>query len=297
MPTYYEALRVQPNATQAEIESAYAKPYDYWRRLVTHHDPDVVNRANQALQWLEKIHATLSDPAMRRAYDASLGLGDTLGGLTDPQARPTTGRPPPPPPRAGQYTQPGAAERTDAWVCSRCQRANAIGAQFCIQCGQKIGVVCVRCGKMTRADTPFCQACGVNLQDAIREKEIEEAERIRREREEAQQRAQKEAQLKIEQEKLQGIRIGVTVLGVIAGALTAYFGWLAIWPSMMERGFCQGAQLILGAVAGGFSSAAIAHIPDSPSKTEWVWPAGIVVAAIAGVLALPALVIGVIAAL
>ena len=48
MATYYEFLQVAPTASVAEIEAAWEERYNHWRRLVTHHDPQVVNEANQS---------------------------------------------------------------------------------------------------------------------------------------------------------------------------------------------------------------------------------------------------------
>lgn len=50
---YYEILNLQPTASSADIQTAFENQYNQWRRLVTHHDPKVVNQANQALQALE----------------------------------------------------------------------------------------------------------------------------------------------------------------------------------------------------------------------------------------------------
>ncbi len=45
MPTYYEVLQISSTATLAEIEAACEAQYKHWRRLVTHHDPQVVHKA------------------------------------------------------------------------------------------------------------------------------------------------------------------------------------------------------------------------------------------------------------
>lgn len=87
MPNYYEVLKVATDANPAEIEAAYDAQYNHWRRLVTHHDPKIVHRANQALRWLEQIRTTLLDDELRTAYDARLGLTPGISGLADPQAQ------------------------------------------------------------------------------------------------------------------------------------------------------------------------------------------------------------------
>ena len=74
MPNYYEIIKVQPTAPTAEIVNACEAQYNQWRRLVTHHDQDVVNQANQALQTIEQIRLTLTDTEKRGVYDAAVGI-------------------------------------------------------------------------------------------------------------------------------------------------------------------------------------------------------------------------------
>lgn len=82
MPTYYDVLRVSPSAAPAEIETALDNQYHHWRRLVTHHDPVVVEEAERALRTLEQIRAVLLTPEKRANYDGSI----IVGGLADPAA-------------------------------------------------------------------------------------------------------------------------------------------------------------------------------------------------------------------
>ena len=86
MPNYYEVLKVAPTASTSEIQVAFDSQYNYWRRLVTHHEAETAQRANQALLYLERIRVTLTDPTQRTAYD--LSLGGSVGGLADPNAAP-----------------------------------------------------------------------------------------------------------------------------------------------------------------------------------------------------------------
>ena len=97
MPTYYEILRVSPSATVSEIEAAYKTQWAQVQRLTTHSDPGTASKARQGLQFLEQVYFTLTDPARRAAYDASIGLNGFVGGPADPQAKPDleTGTPPP----------------------------------------------------------------------------------------------------------------------------------------------------------------------------------------------------------
>lgn len=180
MPNYYEILEVSPTATTVEVETALENKYNVWRRLVTHHDPNVVNQANQALAILEQVRGTLTDPGKRSVYDAAIGIGgQQFGGLADPTAVLNTpvvtpvmapmGAAVPPPvrrePAAAQQVQ--AVQRTDAWVCPKCQTANTVGAQFCAKCGNQIAHNCPNCSKLTELANPFCPSCGANKEQAF----------------------------------------------------------------------------------------------------------------------------------
>ncbi len=172
MTTYYEILNVRSTATIAEIEAALDTQYNHWRRLVTHHDPNVVNEANQKLQVLEEARTALTNPAKRAAYDSAMNLGGAIGGLADPQVRiehpvVTASRPLTTPQPA-----PGpAATRMDAWVCPKCQTPNPVNTQYCENCGSQIGVSCPSCNMLTRAAARFCSHCGVDVQKSRQEQE------------------------------------------------------------------------------------------------------------------------------
>ena len=138
----YQFIGVPFSASHAEIDAAIFTKYNEVRRLVTHHDPNVVNQANLNLQLIEQARVVLLDPQKKADYDASLGLGGATGGLADPQAilqkfnpvgvtTPPSGRPVGISPQAAQ----AAIERTDAWVCPACLTANPIGTRFCKKCG------------------------------------------------------------------------------------------------------------------------------------------------------------------
>jgi ribosomal protein L40E len=178
MATYYEILKVSSTATVAEIETALDMQYHHWRRLVTHHDPTVVNKANQALQALEQIRATLTDPIKRAAYDAKLGLQGPVGGLADPQARGTASplppRPavvPPEPP-----TAPATPVRTDAWICPQCGTTNPVQSRFCKKCGQTLGINCPKCNTIIEATAVFCAVSRRHIQQTHRTEQQRRAE-------------------------------------------------------------------------------------------------------------------------
>lgn len=182
MATYYEILKIQPTATTAEIEALLDTQYHEWRRLVTHHDPTVVNQANLALQTLEKIRATLIDPEKRTAYDAGLGLSH-IDGLADPSAVLDMSRRSMVPSLPSDPQKAPVSERTDAWVCPKCQAPNSVNTQYCENCGNQVGVSCPSCNRLTRAAARFCSHCGADLHKAFQEKKAQdyavEAERRR----------------------------------------------------------------------------------------------------------------------
>lgn len=164
MPNYYEILQIRPDAPAPEIEVACEAQYNRWRRLVTHHDPAVVNQAGQALRFLEAARATLLDPAKRAAYDAGLGRPGTLGGLADPQARPRIGVPPPP--KSPSPTPESAANvPPDAWVCPECHALNTRKMPYCPQCGAQMARACPKCGELMEKAAQFCSHCGVDVLD------------------------------------------------------------------------------------------------------------------------------------
>jgi hypothetical protein len=178
MSTYYEILQIQPNSSNAEIQAAVDLQYNQWRRLVTIHDPKMVNQANQALQALETIRSTLTDPGKRSVYDAAIGVNDVVGGILDPnftgssfstsQGLPTdssmhsTSNTPVVPSKASR--------RTDAWVCPKCQTANKIGSQYCESCGTKISHKCPKCKKATEIGNAFCPYCGADKKAVFQKK-------------------------------------------------------------------------------------------------------------------------------
>jgi hypothetical protein len=171
MTTYYEILQIQPTASIAEIQAAVDEQYNQWRRLTTHHDPIVVNQANQALQALETIRSTLTDPGKRTVYDSAIGLNGIIGGVADPglilkqssSKSVISTSPKSPPTQPVQFTGPSASiQRMDAWICPKCHKSNSTGAQFCEGCGNRIGDSCPKCGKITELVNAYCPACGAD---------------------------------------------------------------------------------------------------------------------------------------
>lgn len=182
MSNYYDMLKIEPAATPAEIEAALEAQYNQCRRLVIHHDPTVVNQANQRLQTLEQIRYTLLNPQKRAAYDRGLGLGQVVGGLSDPAAapmhQPAVAPTPPPPLRKADVQQMlHTHQRVDAWLCPKCATANTTKTRFCKKCGQVLGQDCPKCKNLLEAQAQFCPDCGVNIVEYRQELERAEAER------------------------------------------------------------------------------------------------------------------------
>jgi RNA polymerase subunit RPABC4/transcription elongation factor Spt4 len=166
MPNYYELLRVKPNANDAEIQSAFDQQYEQWRRLVTHHDPNVVNQANQAIQLLEKIRATLTDPTKRNDYDEAIGIKGVTAGLADPNILLNVQTFSSPPSSRPATIPTAATQRPDVWVCGKCHAVSAKGTRFCGSCGNALGQDCPNCRKLIQATIKFCPECGSNVAEA-----------------------------------------------------------------------------------------------------------------------------------
>jgi hypothetical protein len=165
MANYYEFLNILPTAIKNEIESAIDQKYNNWRSLINHHDPVIVEQANQNLRLLEQVRRTLSDITSRLAYDAELGFDGGVSGLADPDATmranssiPMTFTQNPP--------QKESVRIIDAWVCGKCKTSNQIGIKFCSNCGEQLGVNCPTCGQLTKISNIFCTGCGINLEES-----------------------------------------------------------------------------------------------------------------------------------
>jgi len=176
---YYEILGLDNHAGASAIETALDTRYDQWRALVTNHDPKVVSEANQALMNIEEIRKTLLDPTKRIEYDRAL---TSIGGIIDPSlVTSTTGvgsgsMAPPRPKPIGQTGQQGETEDVNIWTCPSCKKKYPVGTRFCKSCGNQMGVDCPNCGKLTYISSKYCIDCGVDINDALRKKELREIE-------------------------------------------------------------------------------------------------------------------------
>lgn len=197
MANYYEILGLGETASATEIERALDEQYHKWRRLVTHHDPQVVNRANQALQSLEKIRATLTNSRSRAVYDDGLGLGEAgVAGLEDPSALLAKVSPEGTSPNR-PLKSPHVGGRIDVWLCVKCNASNPIDTRYCARCGSALGVDCPECGRINLVSTPYCTNCGIKIKEAVEEQERQ------RDREELQQ---VEAQIRRESNQIEDLQ-------------------------------------------------------------------------------------------
>lgn len=180
MATFYEILGIEPNVNDTEIVAAFDQQYDYWRRLVNHHDPAKQIEAQQELQLLEKIRVTLTDPKQRAAYDKEIGLASVAGGLVDPNVpqKFPSGAPPPPPPR------PAGAP----WQCAKCGAQNEKGNLHCQTCGNVIGQRCPNCSAIMDIRASFCPQCGENPAEFLKKQELERQARELKKRQEQEER-------------------------------------------------------------------------------------------------------------
>jgi hypothetical protein len=172
---YYDLLKIDNNAGHEEIEAKLDDQYTKWRGLITHHDPEVVEQAQQALVMLEEMRTILLSPDKRSAYNAAIALQkEGIGGLADPDVVLTANSTGGAPPRVRQpktSRQSSEFERTDAWICpdKKCQKANPVGTQFCAKCGNRIGFECPNCGELSEMVNQFCSKCGVVKEDHFKQ--------------------------------------------------------------------------------------------------------------------------------
>ncbi|MBP7212639.1 MAG: zinc ribbon domain-containing protein [Anaerolineaceae bacterium] len=170
MINYYDLLQLPQSASTQEIEIKLDEQYQKWRGLVTHHKPEIVDEANNALRTIENARTTLLNAENRSEYDKQLtaAIGNQAG-LSDPDAFFTSpgsnfgGNFSAIPPQSPSPILP-QAERTDAWICPNpaCKKANSVGTTFCSNCGETLGKACPNCGELVEASNKFCSKCGVD---------------------------------------------------------------------------------------------------------------------------------------
>ena len=166
MINYYETLEIGIESSSEEIENAIDNQYNHWRQLVSHHDPETVIQANQALLVLEEIRSTLLDDTKRNNYNETLKLNEKIGGLGDSgtvlKNLSIAGKR-----KLHDKKIIDKIERTDAWVCHSCDKANRIGTSFCEKCGKIIAKPCPSCSSLAPISNEFCPNCGSNKFDAF----------------------------------------------------------------------------------------------------------------------------------
>lgn len=170
MGNYYEILAITSQANSAEIANAIGNHYNQVRRLINHHDPGVVNQANQALLVLEQMKVVLLDPKKKAEYDLSIS---TVGGLADTTAHSTIV---PGQTNIGisntQNNLGGNVRIADGWICPKCKRPNPKGALFCQHCSEAIGRICPNCSTHYESKVAFCPSCGKSFEHAQKKSQL-----------------------------------------------------------------------------------------------------------------------------
>lgn len=184
MPTYYEMLQLPPSASSNEIDEACERIYLTYKSLVTHHDPATAAQASQAIQQVEDIRTTLTDPSKRSIYDKAIGVGGVTGGLLDLTAIGNPGiTPVMTPPRPVTPVMPvaaiGTAQQPGLWVCPKkgCGADNPAHTKYCLKCGAQLVQDCPNCGKTASLiATQRCGECGFSYEAATQRQNLRKRE-------------------------------------------------------------------------------------------------------------------------
>lgn len=172
MTNYYDFLNINPAASPAEIETALESTRTKWRRLINHHDPNIVNQANQALTILEQIQGTLTNTDKRAAYDTGIGLTGVVAGLADPEALLKTMPLVPPSVKNVQSHKPVETTSDDLWACPKCGAVNPELSPSCFNCGAQLLRVCPECNqKRSLVKTGVCGNCGSRYDIAVKKRQ------------------------------------------------------------------------------------------------------------------------------
>jgi curved DNA-binding protein CbpA len=232
MANYYEILKIPVTASEKEIRDALDEQYNYYRKLVTHHNPETVQKANQALISIEKIRTTFLDPKSREIYDEAIGIKSTnFGGLADPfSGLPNM-------PVAGSVPVNFSARSNPKGIleCTKCGTQNPLGARHCKKCGNQLSIDCPNCRALIDVSAQYCISCGVNVRQFLankkveeesqsRQRELEEAERLKQHRQFERSRSEQASRLKVEQKKSSYKScITISIMLFVCSCL-AYFG-------------------------------------------------------------------------
>lgn len=167
MPTFYEQLNLPTTASTDEITAAIDRLYNQWRQLAVH--PEYGTQAQQQLQLLENIRATLTDPEKRATYDDMIGLKEKIGGLIDPFSVLTANHN-----QQNTYSTPPSTCFSEKVYCKVCNKPNNIRTKFCVQCGSDLQTTspqktynptdqeiwtCIKCKTKNPLKTNICRNC------------------------------------------------------------------------------------------------------------------------------------------
>lgn len=178
MGNYYEMLKISPTSTQEEIGAAIDEQYNQWRKLVNHHDQNIVTQANQALNLLETMRTTLMDIDKRKVYDAAIGASGKTGGLADPSlllhSLQPGGAVMAPPSIKGPAGQAAGQKEHNIWQCYQCKADNPPHSVHCFKCGAELMRTCPECRKVTSmVSTKTCGNCGYGYDVATQRAELQ----------------------------------------------------------------------------------------------------------------------------
>src|SRR5207247_8775136 len=95
---YYTVLELLPNATLADIKTAWHEQLQVWHPDRFNHSPALHRKAEARTQLINQAYQTLSDPSLRTRSDAATQNAPS----TTPPARPS----PPPRPQPPQQPRP-----------------------------------------------------------------------------------------------------------------------------------------------------------------------------------------------
>ncbi len=121
----YEVLGISPNASTAEIQTAYRQHALRWH-------PDRNPNDDYAMRMMQRVNAAwdiLKDEHGRAAYDRWERGGANTASGPDAWGQPSPG----PPPGSEWYRPPPPPPSTTA--CPRCQSFNEPGSIYCYSCG------------------------------------------------------------------------------------------------------------------------------------------------------------------
>lgn len=150
-PNLYEVLDISSQSSCQEVEAAFQREYNRWRRRIVGDNPQAVNEAKRRLRFLQQAYDILSDPHKRAAYDQY---------LTQQSTTPTKSR-----------NEPHVRH------CPFCGTSVTVHNRICKGCGSSLTLPCLSCQSPLSIFQAYCGKCGANKQQEIK-RLIDEARRL-----------------------------------------------------------------------------------------------------------------------